>query len=398
MQRSRSSAISGEIGIGFSKVSFGKRHPRRAGPVPERQVLQRALAALVADRAVERVVDEDELERRVLPLRCLGGGRRGPHHHPVLRGERAARLQLREPLHLDEAHAAGADRRPEPRLVAEDRDLDPRRRGRLDEAGALRHLHLAVVDRQRDRVAHASTPSGRSIRPTPWAWMWRSWTVTGARIPSSEDAPLERAAAFVDMRLELVPELGHVADDRDRVGVAQRAEALAVDPLGDVEQQVEVALRAAPLLDLQQDLRQPLGADAARRALAARLVLVELRDADTELHHAAAVVEDDDGGRAHRRPGGGHRVEVERHLVDLGGREDRRRGATGDDRLERPPAGDAAALLVDEVAQRVAVRQLVVAAAHDVPGEREDPRARRGLDPELRVLGAAQLEDRRSRS
>ena len=43
-------------------------HPRVARPVAEGEVLQRALAALVADRAVERVVDEDELERRVLRL------------------------------------------------------------------------------------------------------------------------------------------------------------------------------------------------------------------------------------------------------------------------------------------------------------------------------------------
>ena len=45
-----------------------ERHARVAGPVAERQVLQRALAALVADGAVERVVDEDELERAVLRL------------------------------------------------------------------------------------------------------------------------------------------------------------------------------------------------------------------------------------------------------------------------------------------------------------------------------------------
>ena len=53
-------------------------HPRVAGPVAERQILQRALAALVADRAVERVVDEDELERRVLPLGRLLRRGRGP--------------------------------------------------------------------------------------------------------------------------------------------------------------------------------------------------------------------------------------------------------------------------------------------------------------------------------
>src|SRR5947209_11219521 len=46
---------------------------RAARPPPERDVLERALAALVADRAVERMVDEQELDDRVLrvldPLR-----------------------------------------------------------------------------------------------------------------------------------------------------------------------------------------------------------------------------------------------------------------------------------------------------------------------------------------
>src|SRR5262249_24340717 len=43
-------------------------HPRVARAPAEGQVLERALAALVADGAVERVVDEDELERRLLGL------------------------------------------------------------------------------------------------------------------------------------------------------------------------------------------------------------------------------------------------------------------------------------------------------------------------------------------
>ena len=77
------------------------------------------------------------------------------HDHPVLGGERAAGLELRQPLDLDEAHPAGADGGPEPGLVAEDGDLDAGRRGRLDEAGSLRHLDLAVVDRDLDRLGHA---------------------------------------------------------------------------------------------------------------------------------------------------------------------------------------------------------------------------------------------------
>src|SRR5205823_13029668 len=103
----------------------------------------------------------------------------------------------------------------------------------------------------------------------------------------------ERAAALVDVRLELVAELGDVARDDHRVRVAERAEALAVDAVADVEQQVELALRRAAVLELAQDRRQPARALAARRALPARLVLVELRVADPELHHAAAVVEHD---------------------------------------------------------------------------------------------------------
>ena len=39
---------------------------RDVAPEAHRQVLQLALAALIADRAVERVVDEQELHRRAL--------------------------------------------------------------------------------------------------------------------------------------------------------------------------------------------------------------------------------------------------------------------------------------------------------------------------------------------
>ena len=152
-------------------------HARRARPVAEGEVLERALAALVADRAVERMVHEDELERRLLALGRLRGGRGRADDHALARGERAAGLDLRDPLDLDEAHAAGADGRPEPRLVAEDRNLDPRRERRLDEAGPRRDLHRAVVDRQRDEVRHGRPRRGR-----------RGWS-TGAKMPSIELSP-----------------------------------------------------------------------------------------------------------------------------------------------------------------------------------------------------------------
>ena len=126
----------------------------------EREVLERALAALVADRAVEWVVDEDELERRALAVGGQLRGLRGLDDHAVVRGQRAAGLQLGHALDLDEAHAARADGRSEPRLVAEDGNLDPGGERSLDETHALRHLNFSPVDGDGDdfRRTHVTTP------------------------------------------------------------------------------------------------------------------------------------------------------------------------------------------------------------------------------------------------
>ena len=146
--------------------SLREHHSRRPGAVAERQVLQRALAALVADRAVQRMVDENELERRVLPVGCDLRGAPGVDDHPVLRAERAGRLQLRDPLDLDEAHAACTHRRAEAGLVAEDGDLDPGRLRGLDQARPLRHLDGTLVDRDRDRVGRGLRHAGTSTAGT----------------------------------------------------------------------------------------------------------------------------------------------------------------------------------------------------------------------------------------
>src|SRR5580765_4778136 len=151
-------AVEGDRGRDRDRLLEGalrKRVARHRRAPAERQVLERTLAALVADGTVERVVDEDELERRALAVR--GELRRLGRldDHAVGRGERAAGLELGHALHLDEAHAARADGGPEPWLVAEDRDLDPGLERRLDEAGALGDLHLAAVDGNGDRFRRA---------------------------------------------------------------------------------------------------------------------------------------------------------------------------------------------------------------------------------------------------
>ncbi len=134
----------------LAEVALGLDEARRAGAPAVGDVLQRALAALVADRAVERVVDEQELDDRALRVVHALGLR--VDDHAVLDRRRAARLQLRDALDLDEAHAARADRLAELGLVAEDRDLGVAELGRVDEHRVLRRGDLAAVDRERDQL------------------------------------------------------------------------------------------------------------------------------------------------------------------------------------------------------------------------------------------------------
>jgi hypothetical protein len=130
------------------EVALGLDEARDAVAPAERDVLQRALAALVADRAVERVVDQQELDDRVLGLLDPRGLR--VDDHAVLDGRRAGRLQLRDALDLDEAHATRADRLAELGLVTEDGDLDVAVLRGVDEHHVLGRGHLAAVDRERD--------------------------------------------------------------------------------------------------------------------------------------------------------------------------------------------------------------------------------------------------------
>src|SRR5581483_4515724 len=121
----------------------------------------------------------------------------------------------------------------------------------------------------------------------------------------------ERAAALAQVLPELVAELRHAARDRHRGRGAEHAEALADDAVADVEQHLEVVLRRSAVFDRAQDLHEPARPDAARRALAARLVHVELRDAQRELHDARAVVDRADDARADEEAVLAERVRVE---------------------------------------------------------------------------------------
>ena len=147
---------------------LGLLEAARRRAVAHRLVLQRALAALVADRAVERVVDQEQLDDAGLRL---GGDRRGvlgPDDHARRDLEGAGGLRLRHgpqrPVgarsrDLDEALPAGAGRS-EQRVVAEPRDGDADLLGGADDERALGHAHLDVVDRRRDELGSGLAVDG----------------------------------------------------------------------------------------------------------------------------------------------------------------------------------------------------------------------------------------------
>ena len=120
-------------------------------------VLQRALTALVAHRAVQRVVHQQQLHDATLGLLRDGRAELGAHHHApgAHGGARGQRLALA--FHLDQALAAGADR-VEERMVAEPGDLDAEQLGGPDHQRALGHGDLKAVDRD----GHSFNGRGRA--------------------------------------------------------------------------------------------------------------------------------------------------------------------------------------------------------------------------------------------
>ena len=135
----------------------GLEEPGLAAAVGHGLVLQRALAALVAHRAVERVVDQQELHD---PLLCLVGdlaGDLGVDDHALGDRQGAGRLRLGEPAavarvgDVDQALSTGTDGRQQG-VVAEPRDLDTDLLGGPDHQSVLGDTELDAVDGQRHRL------------------------------------------------------------------------------------------------------------------------------------------------------------------------------------------------------------------------------------------------------
>ena len=186
-------------------------------PVEQGQVLQVALAALVADRAVQRVVDQQQLEHAL------------------------ARLVHRRRIGLDD-HAFG-DRHGARRAAAWASS-----RSRPGTSGNCRRCSGADGSRTpASRGRPPRTPAARSSPAGPRPPVRRSsasacagpWPFNLHRPARSGRAP-RLFGVFRDPPLDLRPEMPDQALHRPRRRIAQGADRVALDLLGDVLEQVDL--------------------------------------------------------------------------------------------------------------------------------------------------------------
>ncbi len=147
----------------FGEGAFAALEARLRVADLHRLVLERTLAALVADRAVQRVVDQQQLHHAALRLLGHRGGQLRFDDHAVGAGDGARGHRFALALDLDDALAAGAGRIQQ-RMVAKTRDLDAEEFGGADDQRPLGDGDLDAVDRQGDEVL-GREGRGAAVRP-----------------------------------------------------------------------------------------------------------------------------------------------------------------------------------------------------------------------------------------
>src|SRR3984957_12688354 len=125
---------------------------------------------------------------------------------------------------------------------------------------------------------------------------------------------------FVDPRLDLVTEMRNQALDRPCRGIAKRADSVTLDLFRDLQQHVAPAFGGPPPGHPGKAPPHPPGALAARRALAAALVLVEIGNPRDRTDQIGRFVHHDDCGGAETRAAFSQTVEIHWRIDDLFGR------------------------------------------------------------------------------
>src|SRR5215472_426891 len=313
--------------------------PATVETVSHRLVLQIALAALVTNRAIERVIDQQEFHNSFLRLERLWRVRE--NHHPVGRRHRAGGDRLWRLFDFDQTHAAIAGDR-KALVVAEMRDLDPGMLTGLKNGAAARHLHFAPIDRQ---FYHSGSLSLRC-----------------RGVAVLRDAPLHLRAEMADQAL-----------DRPRGPVGQRTDRVTFDFVRDVEQRVDFRYRGVTFNHALHHAPYPSQTLAAGCALPTALVLIEFRKPGDRLHDICRFIHDDDRSGAERALDGNEAVEIHQHGVANRFRDHRHRRTAGNDRQEIvPAAAHPARMALDQFAQRDAHRLLHIARRVHVARNAED--------------------------
>src|SRR3984885_874786 len=159
---------------------------------------------------------------------------------------------------------------------------------------------------------------------------------------------------LVDAPFDLGTEVAQQALHRPGGAVAEGADGVAFDLGCDFPEHVDLALLRAAFGHAVEHAPHPAHALAARRALAAALVLVKVGDARHRPHDVDALVHDDHGGGAERGFLLAAAVEIHQQRVGLvgTGRNERHRRAARNDRHQIvPAAAHAAGMALDQFAQ-----------------------------------------------
>src|SRR5690606_38921833 len=176
---------------------------------------------------------------------------------------------------------------------------------------------------------------------------------------------------------------------------AERADGVAFDLLGNLVQRVDLIDLGLAVAEALHDAPHPAGTFAARGALAAGLVLVEIADAADRADYVGRLIHHDDARRAEARAQFLEPVEVHRRVHDLRRRDQRNRGAAGDHCQQVvPPAANAAAMLLDQFLKRDAHRFFDDAGPLDVPANLEELGPLVVLAPEAREPARTAAQDR----
>ena len=201
MRRSRSSAISGETGIGLSKVTLGKPHARVSRPVAERQVLGAGTRRPCRRPGSRAVVHEDELGGRLLAVRGLRRGGRGSHDHPL----RGRSVQPAWSLGMPRSRRGTFGRR---RSVGRAWARNRRRESRLRRRGLPRRGRCWREPGTGRSSTVSETSSGMHRLRARAVGMLIDWRER----PLDRALAAERAAVTLDMRFELGAVLAEVVE------------------------------------------------------------------------------------------------------------------------------------------------------------------------------------------